>query len=835
MVDFILWYLTLQLIGLAALPVTLRLFRHLPDRGYAFARPLGLLILGVALWAGVSFGFLNNERVTIFVLLLILGGVSVWSWLRERDLLSETLRQHRRAVYVTEALFLGGLALTALLRAYSPEIATAGGEKYMEYAFINSILRADTFPPPDPWLSGFAISYYYLGYLILAMVIKLSGVPAATGFNLSHALLYALTLTGAFSLIYNLTPRKTTDEGRKTEDGGPKTEDEGPKTVDTGLEMEANSSSVLRPPSSVGSIGFGLLGSVLVAVMGNLMGLLEVLHAGGVGSPGFWQWLDIKSINGPAVAAGWMPSRFIWWWQASRVINDNGAEIIDEFPSFSFLLGDNHPHVLALPFVLLAIALAVNTLRQRPGAPLYSPLDREFWLERLAPALVLGALGFLNSWDFPTYTLVFIGAYAIQSWLTQGRRGREWLVDVVQTGLAVGVVGLLLYVPFWVGLQSQARGLALQGPIKTRLPQYLVMFGPFVVVALAFLGVQAVRVWRRRGDAGSRMAVIFVGVVTLPSLLVMLLRGWFTAAFLTLLIGVAVAALLVMALEAGGSGQAEPAEEAPSKHERRRSATAATATRFQNPTLHTLFALLLFALAFGLTLGTEFVFIRDNFGSRMNSVFKFYFQAWILLALASAYAAWWLLGRERAEGRQRTLQLSFSPVLTLVVGLGLIYPILANISRADNFNHPPTLDGTQWVAQQHPDDYAAIQWLNANVQDQPTILEAPGDQGKSYVYEGRISAFTGLPTLLGWGGHQSQWRGNYNEPGRREPLIDQIFRTTDTRAAQQLLDQFGVEYVVYGSVERARYGPTRGPSATKFARFMDEVFRDGDTVIYRIR
>ena len=827
MLDFILWYLTLQLIGLAALPVTLRLFRNLPDRGYAFARPLGLLVLGVALWAGVSFGFLSNERVTIVVLLLVLAGLSAWAWLRDRAALTQALQRHRRAVYVTEALFLGGLALSALLRAYSPEIATAGGEKYMEYAFINSILRADAFPPPDPWLSGFAISYYYLGYVILATVIKLSGVPAATGFNLSHALLYALTLTGAFSLVYNLTPRKTAE--------GPRTKDQGPGAEDEAVTASHPPLTTHYPPSPVGSIGFGLLGSVLVAVMGNLMGFLEVLHAGGVGAPGFWQWLDIKNLNGPAVAAGWMPSRFIWWWQASRVINDNGAEIIDEFPSFSFLLGDNHPHVLALPFVLLAMALAVNTLRQRPGLPLRSPLEREFWLERLAPALVLGALGFLNSWDFPTYTLVFIGAYAIQSWLTQGRRGREWLLDVVQTGLAVGVLGLLLYAPFWVGLQSQARGIAFQGPVKTRLHQYLVMFGPFVVVALAFLGVQAGRVWRRRGDAASRLALLVVGVVTLPSLLVMLLRGWLTAAFLTLLIGTAVTALLVIAQEAGGSGQAEAAEEAPAKRERRRSAAPAAATRFQNPTLHTLFALLLFALAFGLTLGTEFVFIRDNFGNRMNSIFKFYFQAWILLALASAYAAWWLLGRERAEGRARVLQTAFSPVLALVVGLGLVYPVLANISRADNFTRPPTLDGTQWVAQQHADDYAAIRWLNANVQDQPTILEAPGDQGKSYVYEGRFSAFTGLPTVLGWGGHQSQWRGNYNEPGRREPLIDQIYRTTDTRAAQQLLDQFGVEYVVYGSVERARYGPTRGPSAAKFARFMDEVFRDGDTVIYRRR
>ncbi len=807
------WYLTVQLVGLAALPLTLRLFRNLPDRGYAFARPLGLLVLALSLWLGASFGILRNERVTILVLLLILGGISAALWLRQP--LTDVLRSQKRAILVTEALFAGGLVLAALLRAYSPEIATAGGEKYMEYAFINSILRADTFPPPDPWLSGFAISYYYLGYVILATVIKLSGVPAAIGFNLSLALLYALTLTGAFSILYNLTPRRTTkDEGRKMEDQ--------PSTFN------------LQP--AAGSIGYGLLGAVFVAVLGNWMGPLEVLHAGGVGGADFWKWLDIKSINAPAVASGWMPSRFIWWWQASRVINDNGAEIIDEFPSFSFLLGDNHPHVLALPFVLLAVALAVNTLRRAPGEVLPSPLSRAYWLPRLVPAVILGALGFLNSWDFPTYTLVYVGAYGIQAWLSQGRRGWEWLADVFLTGLIVGAVGLLMYLPFWVGLQSQARGLALQGLIKTRLPQYIVMFGTFIVISMVFLGVQVSRWWARRGERASLTPALYVGAVALPVLLVMAWRTWWTAAFLTVLIGLAVASLLVIARNAGAGG-AEPEADQPAVARRSTQVTrpAARAARFQNPTLHTLFALFLMALGFGLTLLTEFVFIRDNFGSRMNSVFKFYFQAWVLLALASAYAAWWLLGRERAKGRARGGQLAFNGVLTLVVGLGLVYPILANISRANNFAGAPTLDGTQWVAQQRPDDYAAIQWLRDNVTDQPTILEAPGNQGKSYAYEGRMSAFTGLPTVLGWGGHESQWRGNYDEPGRREPLIAQIYQTTDTRQAQQLLDQFGVEYVVYGSAERERYGPARGPQATKFEKFMDPVFRSGDVVIYRRR
>ena len=793
------WYLTVQLFALAALPLTLRVFRHLPDRGYAFARPLGILLVALGLWYGASFDVLGNQRVTIVALLAALGGVGFAVW--RRAPMTDFLRANRRVIVTTELLFAGALALWAVLRTYSPDIATAGGEKFMEYAFINSILRAENFPPPDPWLSGFAISYYYLGYVMAAMLTKLSGVPASSAFNLLHALLFALTVTGAFSIVYNLATRR---RDRLTD-------------------------------APVGSIGFGLLGVLFVAVLGNLMGVLEVMHAGGIGSAGFWAWLDIKNLNGPAAAMGWIPDRFIWWWQASRVINDGGLEIIDEFPGFSFLLGDNHPHVLALPFVLLCVGMAVNTLRRPPGQAIWTPSNWRFWGERLVPAVLLGALGFLNSWDFPTYYLVYIVAYAIQSWLTQGRRGLAWLADVVTTGLLIAGLGLLLYLPFWVGLQSQARGIDFQGPVKTRLPQYLVMFGPFVVIAVVFLGTQVARWVGVRRAGGSLLPALYVGIVTVPSLLVMLLRGWWTAGFLTVLIGLALAAMFVIAANA-------PRPDAPTRAVRdeeevapARQPAPAAALRLQNPTLHTVFVLFLFALAFALTLLTEFVFIKDNFGSRMNSIFKFYFQAWLLLALASAYASWWLLARQRATGGARLAQMGFAVVLAVMVGLGLVYPVLGNLSRAGDFAGSPTLDGTAWVAQQRPDDFAAIQWLQANVAGQPTILEAPGDKGKSYGYEGRMSAFTGLPTILGWGGHESQWRGNYDEAGRREPIIDQIFRTTDPRQAQQLLDQFGVEYVVYGSTERERYGPSRSPQVTKFERFMDPVFRAGDTVIYRMR
>ena len=109
-----------------------------------------------------------------------------------------------RLVLAVELLFAGALALWSLLRAYSPELTTAGGEKFMEIMFLNSIGRSEYFPPHDAWLSGYAISYYYFGYIMMAMLTRLAGLPAHLTFNVGLASLFALTCTGAFGLVYNL-------------------------------------------------------------------------------------------------------------------------------------------------------------------------------------------------------------------------------------------------------------------------------------------------------------------------------------------------------------------------------------------------------------------------------------------------------------------------------------------------------------------------------------------------------------------------------------------------------------------------------------------------------
>jgi len=223
-----------------------------------------------------------------------------------------------------------------------------------------------------------------------------------------------------------------------------------------------------------------------------------------------------------------------------------------------------------------------------------------------------------------------------------------------------------------------------------------------------------------------------------------------------------------------------------------------------------------------LPLVVEFVYLRDLFGTRINTVFKFYFQAWVLLALASAYGAFVVSSRLRGLGG-----LVWRLALTALVLGGLVYPVLATPNKAGDFGSPPTLDGMAWLETAHPDDYAAIRWLQANVTGAPVILEA---WGGSYQYAARVSALTGLPTVLGWDFHEYQWRGSYDEPSRRKTDVDILYNTSDLTQTLTLLDKYAITYVYVGPLERERYNPG---GLAKFDRLMKVVYRQGAVTIYQ--
>ncbi len=744
------WYAAMQLFALIGLPWAFLWLRHLPSRGYALAKALGLLLAGFLLWWGgilhlwgVNMAAVLTSAALLFALGLFLARGEWRAWWRWWD-------DHRRFVLTTELLFAAAFVLWALVRAAQPQIETAGGEKWMEIAFLNAILRSPAMPPHDPWLAGYAISYYYFGYLLMAMPTLLAGLPSTVAFNLANAGWFALAAIGAFGLLYDL------------------------------LEGERLLAALWSP--------------FLLLVTGNGEGLLEVLHARGLLPAAFWRWLDIRSLeSAPTPPFSWLPQRYFWWWQASRVIHDydplgRTQEVIDEFPAFSFILGDMHPHLLALPFVLLVVGAALNLWRK----PVYDPAALfHGWQVKtgyLFDALALGALGFLNTWDFPIYW----GLLAAVLYL---RSQRRWKVARLYTLVLIGgmtVASLLLYAPFWIGLRSQAGGLLPNLFNATRWPQFAVVFWPFLIPVGGLVIAAARRAemgWRQLpGDlllllAAAVIAALLFGGLGGRDLVAGFLRGDFAgwgltaedvrSALIERLLRSEVALLLAAALVVLGR-------------------TLLTAGR-RGETMTFIFLLVL--LGTGLTFVPEFLYLRDLFGTRMNTVFKFYFEAWALWSLA---AAWWMA--QAGHGRRWLWGGA-----CLFVATAFLYTPLAVHERAVEHGTPWVLDGAAWMEESHPADWALITWLDGNVEGRPVIAEATVNGGASYTYGGRISAFTGLPAVVGWVGHEHQWRGTPDEAMARASAMERLYTTTDPVEREIILQRYGVAYVIVGEVERQRY------------------------------
>jgi len=860
------WWVTILIFGLIGWPITYTLLRHLPDRGFAFIRPIGLLFTGYVLWLGGSFRILQNNigGILVAILIVLIVGLVWYNQQQKKHQFPSMIawvKQEWPYIIAVEVLFNLAFIAWVIFKSYNPNIETAGGEKWMEIAFINGTLRSPYFPPQDPWLSNFAISYYYFGYVLMAMVTQLTGIVSTTAFNLYIPTLFAMVLTTSFGVVANMVWLYQYQQQTSTN----------PKSAPT------DNDSIINPPylkythKRFPVIGTGLLAALFVGFLGNLIGVLEVLHKKGDILPAsFWTWLDIRDLKRlPVASDSWIPDRFIWWWRGSRVLTDYNLtggeqEVIDEFPFFSFLLGDVHPHVLALPFVLLTVAFALNLLatphintKTEPAKASLNLVDKlqqlfkDSWqalqtavggrFGLLLYALTIGGLGFLNTWDFPIY--LGIVALTLLAWLAhQHNDWREAIPTTVVTTAILTLLSLLLYLPFYLTFQSQAGGILPNLWNPTRLTHFFVFFGPFLVgvsgllIALA----QQQTAWKINLRwttplmlVGPPLVMFFVlGLVMLSptgrgfidgiindSQIQQVIGGaslsnlletslWrrvttpWTFILLSILLSVVVALLV-------GFTQTE------------------SNTPVSNKTLFITekFVLILAFMGLILPLSVEFIFLRDNFGYRMNTVFKFYFQAWALLALVSAYAVYYVL-RNYQTLLTHVWQLA---MFILVIG-GLFYPILAMADKTNYFRNEATLDGIHWVSQHHPGDYAAIKWLRNNAPNTAIILEAPSRD--SYRYAGRVSALTGFPTLLGWGGHQRQWRGNYDEPTRREPDIEKIYRTVDPQQLLTLLDDYNITYVYVGSLERERYPPD---GLQKFEYLMDIAFQHGDVVIYQTR
>lgn len=847
--QFLAVYLVVQIITVAALPLALRFFAALPDRGYAFARLLGILLTGYLFWIGYSIGVWQNEiggawlaLVTVAVIGVVVGRKGSKRLEIERLEIGDSAQSPQspisnlqfftlpslRYILLAELLFLLAFAAWAWVRAHDP--AADHTEQPMDLMFMHSIRASLTYPPHDAWLAGYPISYYYFGYWLMNMVGLMAGQSAAASYNLAQSVWFGLLLSGAFSVGYNLVAAA----GRR-------------------FGWAASG---------------GLIAAMWVGLSANVQGLLEWLHANGVDVSSIAALLKVRGFpENAAVTNNWYIDFGWWWWRSSRVLSDvslrgDHIEVIDEFPAFSYILGDNHPHVAAMPFAILTIGVALTiflgAVRRGSDAPaaLFFQAGAQ-WLRQVAliaplgwggfvlTAIITGALLFLNTWDYPPYWLLVTFSVAAV-WRRLPADAEQCTPGIGQSlgaavifGALMAAAGFVLYIPYFLTAQSQASGLIPNLFHPTRFSQYVAMFGVALLTLTALLAVgwSVFRPHRRvvmvSTAAVLGLPLLLLGVaafaatsteggrtllagMALPdgatSHLPFILERWSSHPFTFLIVGLMTSVALALLWTALQRGSAM--------------------THKQQPLL---FALALAAIGLGLTLTPEIVYLRDNFGWRMNTIFKFYYQAWLLFGLAGAFIV--VISLTTWRGWRIAPALLSSAALVLAAA-STVYIAAGAYSKTQGFSRTPTFDAAAYLAAISPAEYGAVEWVRANTRPDDVVVEG---KGRSYGADtNRISTMTGRPTLLGWDGHESQWRGRaYGAmaAGRPESLRS-IYGGTSPAEVVRILQSLNASYLYVGPAERAQYGLTPAVERSLFAHlelvYPVENPEQGDVRIYRV-
>ena len=858
--DWLWWLLWLQIAAFAVLPWSTLLFRQLADSGYALTKAIGFLSTGLLVWICVAWDFCQfNQRLTVLCMLaLACIGISLW-W-KHRVRLRDLISQHRFVWLASEIIFLATFFFFLLIRYRNPDLweSYLGGEKPMELGYLTAVGRSPELPPYDPWFAGGSMNYYYFGWFLLAVPMRALKLLPEITFQLGVATFAALAGVIVFSLVYNLSKinrplrvRKITPIATATMSG----------VLGVFFLLGSGTFDAVR-------VHFARLRSV------NTWTLVEdwpVLGAFSELIGGTWLWISGASL----------PS--FDWWASSRV--NSGNFDITEFPYFTFLFGDLHPHMMGIPVTLLSLSLGLTYLlscRQE------IPKNRTYLA--ICIGLASGVARMTNTWDYPTSILTLAIIFLLGACLATNKSletstdNKASLFGVAGLAICLSALGsggnILLIIFGLTGILGALsvfctpinRGRVLQfichffiaivshigltwpylrnsknfnvgihrSEWTSPLSDFLSHWGIFLSIAIIFFAV--ILIEGRKEDGKHNITIHFLPAVLrkniwtrtfLAGLLIGLLGlcvWWVSAAFAITILG-GLSTLLLSEYE----------------------------FRKPHPKIGNLFALIMFMLGFAVVGGPEIITVNNDV-ARMNTVFKFWLQGWIFFAVGSAFAVYQIGAYVRSLTAENTVRPPISWVtakrvwglLTVVIILiGITYPLLATKPRLSTrfnpqykglngiayLNYEPSItrrdsgSGGQISEVVISDDLPLIQWLRSNVPGSPTIVEWSGE---SYDWNGRIANHTGLPTVLGWSSHQYQQRQEYiGLINKRRSDVQLFFTESTLESISDFLLTYEAKYVILGTQEH-RFGNPDILKSIENHPGLRTVFKSGRNIILAV-
>ena len=682
---FAIWWLAVLLLGWCSFPLCQYLFSGFRDKGYLVAKIFGIAGAGFLMWLGAATGIVpftaGSCLGSVAVFAVICWGV--WITFNKKKNKDRKFWQFTGKWYQTalddELVFTLLFLLWTYVAGFRP--AAYGTEKFMDYGFMMAMMRSTTLPAKDLWYAGSKINYYYGGQYFAVFLTKLTHTQVAQTYNLMRTLVAGF----CFAVPFGLVRQMVLDSWKK------------------------------EKPALLGGVlagaGVSLAGNMHYVVIGKLLPWIrEIFHL----PKGDYTY--------------WFPNstRYIGYYPAE---ND---KTIHEFPSYSFVLGDLHAHVVNLMFVVALISLVYAMMKHhssKGALQAEAAGEKNFCKKQVTAALtdpyvlvfafLIGMFHWTNYWDFVIYYVmggmgVIWCNYQKYKELEKPHRMRMTAGISLLHAVWVFLLATIAALPFTLQFQSMVSEVAL-AQNHSRPYQWWLIWGLPVIGAVLFF-------WCVKRE---------------------------------------------------GAKKAD------------------------------LFGVLLGISALGLIVIPEIVYVRDIYEkeyARSNTMFKLTYQAFTMFGILLGYA----LIRLWMEKKHVIRKALTSAVFACFVGC-CFYTATAVHAWFVQVWDPSQyqgLDATAYLETTFPEDAAAIRWLNDNVTGDPVVLEANGDSYSDYE---RVSAMTGLPTVLGWYVHEWLWRGDTGALNERAQEVETIYTSTNQEEVKALLEKYQVEYIFVGAREREKY------------------------------
>ncbi|HEY50013.1 MAG TPA: hypothetical protein G4O13_08225 [Dehalococcoidia bacterium] len=749
------WWLLLVFIGILSFPLVSRICGSLGDRGYSISKIVGILLITYFAWILASLHILPVGGTSILIAFLALAVLSLYfgrknlnikSWPRKQIIISELVFAVFFAIFI---VFL--MKSNDIHYFYGPT-----GDYFHKFAIFSSIERGGFLPPPDTWFAGDTLSYYYGGYLVMALLTIVTKVPGTISFNIAGAMFFALATTACYGLGYNITGRKL----------------------------------------------YGFLALLFVCILGYISGALE---------------LTAHLLHSPVLGyePQWGPNYTDWFisFQSHLAGDTMIGEVAARYPYLKLLRWDMHSYVMSIPFQLMFLTLVFAVFQKGRSSNTIARADT--LLDIFILSLSLGFFFLINVWDYPPYiiltllafillkirpnpkdNLTMIASVMIRPLALIPRKLRAWIEatitltatiifkflhiprriakgnikgkiavasGILAVPIAIVALSFLLFLPHYFsgGTESESTGIGIvRASIRTSLPEFIEFSSLFLFVILSLLFI----LWKRevlsKGLGAILISFTIIIATVLPSV-------FYDFQLLVVLVPVGLLALYCIYRAKTKSGME--------------------------------FVMLIIVMAVLVAFAGELFFIKSPYGgpwARWQTIHKIYMTLWVFLSISAACGVFFVLNN---PGRKRKITWTF--MLVVLILACLVHPVATTTSAVHGNQlymglNPDTLDGMAYVENEDRGDYKAIRWINENINGHPVILEAPGNYGH---YSSRVSTFTGLPTLLGWKGSISR---PYEVLWSRVLDANEIYNTGNNSKALELLAKYDVKYVYIGNYER---------------------------------